>query len=329
MADLGVARTPLDRFFVCSAGDAPTIDPATWSMAIEGDAARRFEVSLSDLVGLPQHRLLAWLECAGNGRRLYELVDGHQRSVDATDTPWTLGAMGLATWEGPRLTDVLAMTEITSDARFVGPEGLDVDNPEGHPAQMSIPMNKALDPDTIVALRMNDEPLLAAHGAPARLLVPGWVGAYSVKWLRRIEVSSSWISTWRSDEYYVMRNPDGSKIGPATAHPVKSSLALDWPGKLRPGPHTLFGYARAGGVRIASVEWSVDDGPWVAARLVGPNDRWTWAPFEFDWEATPGEHIIRTRATDAEGATQPDSVPFNPRTILWHAVTPHPVVVAG
>lgn len=326
--NLGSERTPIDSFFVCSAGDAPSIDPGAWRLTIDGDATEGTILRLADLESLPQHRVSSWLECAGNGRTLYELVGGHPRSPRASDTPWLLGAMGMADWAGPRLGDVLALAGY-QDAAFVGPEGSDLDNPEGHPVRMSIPMDKAFDPDTIVALEMNGEPLTAAHGAPARMLVPGWVGAYSVKWLHRIEVSTRWIPSWRADEYYVRRNPEGDKLGPATAHPVKSSLALPWPATLRPGPQEIRGYARAAGVAIEQVEYRVDDGAWQSARLVGPNERWTWSPFEFDWTATPGNHLIRTRATDARGQTQPRTIPYNPRTILWNAIIPHPVEITG
>jgi DMSO/TMAO reductase YedYZ molybdopterin-dependent catalytic subunit len=326
--DLGMERTAEDRFFVCSVDAAPEVNEHSWRLEITGHAAgTTVSVGLDELRSLPQHRVDAWLECAGNGRRMFELVDGHAPSSALPDTQWTLGAMGMASWSGPRLSDVLALANPTDDLGWVGPRGLDVDNAEGEPVRMSVPIDKATHGDTIVALSMNDAPLSAAHGAPARLIVPGWVGAYSVKWLAGIELSSAWIPSWRNDEYYQHRLPDGTKLGPATAHPIKSCLALDWPAVLSPGPQEIMGYARVPGQPIATVEWSVDDGPWQQAELVGPNSDWSWSPFRFRWTALPGEHHIRTRATAADGSTQPETVAYNPSTILWNAIIPHEIHV--
>lgn len=324
---LGRDQTDIERFFVCSAGPAPTIDHSTWKLNIEGDCARSpRSLALDELRGLPQKDLRAWIECAGNGRRLFEAVGGHPRG-EATDTHWTLGAMGMARWRGPSLATVLDLADVDPTAAWIGPTGLDLENEENEPIRMSLPIDKALHPDTIVALEMNGEPLVGAHGAPARLVVPGWVGAYSVKWLGSIVVSDTWLPSWRADEYYQHRLPDGTKLGPATAHPVKSSVGLEWNAELAPGTQEIVGYARSAGTTIESVEWSVDGGAWQPAELVGPNDPWTWAPFRFEWTATPGDHTIRTRAVDSDGATQPESIPHHPNTILWNAITPHPVTV--
>jgi len=326
--DLGLDQTGIDRFFVCSVADAPEFDAATWSMTIDGPAAASpTEASLDDLRALPQHDLGAWLECAGNGRRLFELVDGHTAPPIDADTQWTLGAMGMASWRGPRLRDVLALASPTAAMAWVAPSGVDDDNIEDEAPKMCMPADKALHPDTIVALEMNGEPLTAEHGAPARVVVPGWIGAYSVKWLGRIELSDVWVPSWRADVYYQHRLPDGTALGPATAHPVKSCLALDWDAPLQTGTQEIVGYARVPGQPIGSVEWSVDGGDWQRAELVGPNDDWSWSPFRFEWVATPGRHEIRTRATAADGTTQPESMPYHPNTILWNAVTPHPVIV--
>ncbi|MFW2381721.1 MAG: molybdopterin-dependent oxidoreductase [Acidimicrobiales bacterium] len=327
--DLGIEQTPVDRFFVCSASAVPEPDRSSWALTIDGDAAgSSARVGLADLMSLPNHVVDAWLECAGNGRMLYDYVGGYPRPPAALDTRWTLGGMGMGRWEGPRLADVIALARPTSDFEWLSPMGLDDENEDGEPARMCLPASKALDPDTIVALRMNGEPLNAAHGAPARLIVPGWIGAYSVKWLGRIELSAHWINSFRADEYYVLRTPDGAKLGPATVHPVKSSLALDWNAELDSGAHSIRGYARATAVPIEAVEWSVDGGEWQHAELIRLTTKWGWTPFRFHWDATPGLHTLRTRATDINGATQPETVPYNPHTILWNAITPHPVKVS-
>lgn len=325
--DLGVETTPIDRFFVCSASSAPVIDASTWSLAIDGDAVPRpVTLSMNELEALPHHRVESWLECAGNGRAMFNLAGGYETDGIGADTAWTLGAMGMASWTGPTLRSVLDLAEPTGEARWVGPEGLDVENSEGAPARMSLPIEKARHDDTIVALRMNGEPLAAAHGYPVRLLVPGWVGAYSIKWLGRLEVSSAWVPSWRADEYYVHRTPDGAKAGPVTAHPVKSCLALDWPANLAAGRQTLRGYARCGSSPVVSVEWSLDDGAWQPAALDAIDGAWAWAPFTINVDLAPGGHQIRTRAVTADGQSQPEFMPLHPNTILWNAITRHPIV---
>lgn len=327
-ADLGTDRTPIEDFFVCNVGDPAVPDAAVWRLRIDGDAVTGpASMTLAELRALPQRRVDAWLECAGNGRSLFGLVGPRPLEPEANRTPWMLGAMGMASWEGPSLASVLESAGIEPAAGWVSPAGLDWPNPEGDPVRMCLPVDKALDRDTIIALNMNDEPLELMHGFPARLLVPGWVGAYSVKWLDRIEVSTRWISSWRADSYYRCRTPAGDDLGPATVQPVKSSLALPWPAELESGELEIRGYARVGDAVIDSVEWSVDGGPWQEAELVGPNDRWTWSPFRFTWQAEPGGHEIRTRATDSTGNTQPDEMAFHPNGLLWNAVIPHPVEV--
>lgn len=321
---LGLDRTPIERFFVCNVDDAPAVDADGWQLTLGGDAAgRSVTLGLADLDALPQHRVDAWLECAGNGRRLFEFVDGHVPSGAEADTQWTLGAMGMASWRGPRLADVLALAGLAESAAWVSPRGLDTENVEGEAPRMCLPLDKALDPDTLVALEMNDAPLVAAHGAPARLLVPGWIGAYSMKWIERIDITAAWVPSWRGDVYYRLREPDGTDLGPATAHPVKSSIGLEWGEEIPSGAVSLLGYARSGAGEITDVEWSLDGGPWHPAELVGARSRWSWTPFRIEVDLEPGDHRFRTRATDATGATQPDRVPYNPSTILWNAVTPH------
>jgi len=327
-ADLGIDQTPVEDFFVCKVGDSVDCDPDRWRLRIDGSGvAGSVELTLADLEELPQRRVEAWLECAGNGRGLFGLVGSQRLAPEANRTPWMLGAMGMATWEGPSLATVLSVAGIEAGASWVSPEGLDWPNDEGEPVRMCLPLDKALDRDTIVALRMNGDRLELMHGFPARLLVPGWIGAYSVKWLDRIEVSTSWIGSYRADSYYRLRSPAGDDRGPATTHPVKSSLALPWPASLDAGPNDIVGYARVTEGSIASVEWGVDGGGWEDAELVGDAGEWGWQPFRFEWRATAGSHVIRTRATTDTGVTQPDEMPFHPNGLLWNAVIPHPIEV--
>ncbi|MEM7324224.1 MAG: molybdopterin-dependent oxidoreductase [Actinomycetota bacterium] len=326
--DLGTTETPVDRFFVCSASEPPTLSTDTWRLTIDGDAVQRpVTMDFAQLDELPRQTITAWLECAGNGRSMFTLVDGREIPAENAHTGWMLGGMGLARWEGPRLRDVLAEAGVTDRAAFVSPVGLDVDNTEGEPARMCLPLDKARDDATIVATHMNGQPLVPAHGAPVRLVVPGWVGAYSVKWLGGLTVSSSWVPSWRSDVYYVHRTPEDEITGPVTAHPVKSSLAIPYPAAIGPGWQELVGYARSGSGPITAVDWSIDGGPWRSAELDEPAGPYAWTVFRFEVDLEPGEHIIRSRATDNSGATQPEQQPFHPYGVLWQSVIPHPVTV--
>ena len=331
VGDLGGGITPVERFFVCTTTETQHVDRDGWTLTVDGDAAgaaRTF--TITDLTELDTHVVPAWLECAGNGRQLFEIVDGHPSGGgDGFDTQWMLGAMGQAVWSGVRLRDVLDLVGVDPSATVVGthgpdPDGETLEGVDDHVA-MNLPIDKALDPDTIIATHMNGEPLPAEHGAPARLVVPGWIGTYWVKWLERLEVSSHPVRTWRGEEYYVHRTPDGVKGEPVTAHPVKSTLALPWEAELAEGPRTFRGYARSGSAEITKVEVAVDDGPWFAVAMTPTYGRWAWSLFEFQADLEPGDHVIRTRAHDATGAMQPDSQPYHPNTILWHTVTPHPI----
>lgn len=328
--DLGTTETAVDRFFVCSASSPPSISTDDWTLTIDGDAVRHpVIIDFRQLTALPQVTINAWLECAGNGRSMFTLVDGREIPAENAHTGWMLSGMGLARWHGPRLADVLALAEVSDDAAYVAPVGLDVANSEGEPARMCLPISKAIDESTIVATHMNGAPLVPAHGAPVRVVVPGWVGAYSVKWLGGITVSADWVPSWRSDVYYVHRTPDDRVTGPVTSHPVKSSLALPYPAALPAGGQELFGYARSGDGSITGVEWSVDEGPWQPARLDEPAGRHAWTVFRFETDLSPGPHRIRTRATDSSGAVQPEQQPFHPYGVLWRSVIPHPVTVTG
>ncbi len=318
--------TPTDQFFVYNAGHHAEVDTSAWSMRLHGEVATETTVTLDVLRELSQRRVTSWLECAGNGRRLFVESAGYNIPDENMMTPWMLSGMGLAEWSGPRLRDVLALAGLSESANWIAPVGLDDDSAEPDAPQMCLPISKALDDDTIIALEMNGEPLLPAHGAPARLLVPGWIGAYSVKWIDEICVSNEWVSSWRSDEYYVLRDETGAATGPATTHPVKSNLSIEFPADLLAGVQQLSGVARSGEAPIAAVSWRLNGGEWQEATLGAPKSRWSWTPFSFAISLPPGQNVVETRATDELGNTQPAVQPPHPNGVLWHAVIAHPVV---
>ena len=328
--------TPNDRFFVCSFR-TPDIDITRYRLTIEGDGVGRpLTLTHDDLRAMVQRTVPAYLECAGNHRSLFETVLGEplDKRPEMVELRWGLGAVGMAKWRGVRLRDVLALAEIKPDAVQVCPVGLDVDTEEGA-AKIPMPVDKAMDPDTLLALEMNGEPLPPDHGFPVRVIAPGWVGTYSIKWVGSIVVSTEKQWVRRNTSSYVMMGPTwpaedyAPALGPpVTTQTLKSSLALQWPARLPTGSQTVHGYARSPGTRVARVDWSADGGEtWNAARLVEPNRRYAWVRFEFEWDAPAGEQALMTRATDALGVTQPRTVPFNAGGYLFNMIHPHPVVV--
>lgn len=236
-------------------------------------------------------------------------------------------AISTAEWTGVRLRDLLEPAGLGVDAREVMPESLDAVR-----ARRPMPLAKALADDTLVAIAMNGEALPPDHGFPARVIVSGWLGAASIKWVERIEVSTRPLHVPWNTEDYVMIGPgyagDHPALGPAITEPALSSLIeLPWPARLRSGRHLIRGRAFAGEARIASVDYRIDDGPWQRATLTSPGSSGVWARWQLHWDAAPGEHLLRVRATDDRGNVQPDSTPYNELGYMHRSVLAHPVHV--
>ena len=322
--------TPNHQFFVRNNSVSLDLDADTWRLSVEGDAIERpLELSFADLRNLPARVLMCYLECGGNHRAMFDLVKGQA----ASGTQWRTGGVSNGEWVGAALRDVLSMAGIRNNAVSVLLVGLDAESPEGGFRRV-ISASKAMHPDTLLAYSLGGEPLPRDHGHPVRALVPGWVGSSSIKWLGRIVVSSRQQWTRNNTTSYVLIGgdypPEGEAEGRvANTQTIKSALALAWPAQLSTGTRRLHGYAHSPHGPITRVEWSIDSGlTWREADLPGPQPQYSWARFEFSWDATRGEHTILTRATDTAGNTQPDSVPFNEKGYLFNQPLPHPVVVA-
>ena len=322
--------TPNRLFFVRNNSPAsPEVDAGAWRLTVEGDAIDRpLELSYDELRRLPACTLVSYLECAGNHRVMFDRLQGRA----AKGTQWGRGAVGNGVWLGVALADVLALAGIAEDAASVLLVGLDEDAPEGGFRRV-VTAGKAVHPDTLLAYGLNGEILPRDHGFPLRALVPGWVGSTSIKWLGRIVVTREQLWTRNNTTSYVLIGddypPEGEADGQAvTVQSIKSALGLPWPVELAGGIHRLHGFAHSPHGAIARVEWSSDDGAsWQLARLVEPQVQYSWARFEFDWDARPGEHALVTRATDVDGNTQPDAVPFNEKGYLFNQPLPHPIRV--
>ena len=323
------AITPVDRFFVRNHTEPPRIEAGRWRLLVTGDGVHRETTwSLARLQDLTTVTEELALECTGNGRAFFDRQQGTPRP----GTPWETGAIGVARWTGVRLSDVLRHAGVRPGAVSVTAVGLDdpyvVDGTDHGRVRRALPIDKALD-DVLVAWGMNGEPLPLDHGHPVRLVVPGWVGIASIKWLGELRVStrheeSPWSTTW-----YRMHGEgwdgDHAELG---RMPVKS--VVDTLGPFRAGePVTLRGRAWSGEACIEEVTVSTDGGDtWLPARLTGSNRPSAWT----HWEVTtvldgPGERCLVTRAVDSSGRTQPGTSPDNDQGYLFSAPIRQPVVV--
>ena len=330
LADMQGFVTPNRLFFVRNNSTSMDITTDDWRLSVNGDAVSHpREFTYADIRSLPSRTVVSYLECAGNHRAMFDLVKGQA----ASGTQWMTGAVGNAAWTGVALRDVLELAGVSADAVSVLLVGLDADSPEGG-WRRALPIEKAMDPDTLLAYAMNGEDLPKDHGYPLRALVSGWVGSASVKWLSRIVVSAEQHWTRNNTSSYVLIGdayaPEGQALGKIlTTQAIKSALALPWPAALAVGPHRLRGYAHSPFGPIAQVEWSTDAGStWQDARVLEPQIQHSWARFEFAWDAPAREHTLMTRATDATGNTQPNEIPFNEKGYLFNQPLPHPVRVA-
>ncbi|HYT92244.1 MAG TPA: sulfite oxidase [Gemmataceae bacterium] len=322
--------TPNRLFFVRNHFEMPHLDETTWRLRVEGRVERPLELTWDDLLALPERSVFCTVECAGNGR---SFLQPHAHGVQ-----WGAGAIGHAEWTGVPLRLVLQKAGVRPEATEVLFEGYDRGTEADHPEPMafarSLPLAKALDPDTLLAVRMNGELLEAEHGFPVRLLVPGWYGVASVKWLARIEVlNRPFHGYFQTTKYTVQRrNPDGVEtvvVGPMA---IKSEVIRPQLNEvLGVGTNRLFGVAWAGPEAVARVEVSADGGrTWAEAELMGPRAPYSWTLWEYLWEvATPGDYTILARATSATGRVQPiEHDPLNGGYLIHHC-RPRPVRVGA
>jgi DMSO/TMAO reductase YedYZ molybdopterin-dependent catalytic subunit len=329
-------RTPQTRLFVRNHTQTPKIDAADYRLHVFGDGLRDPAGVHLDLHDLRRRfrtvEVTSVHECTGNGRGFYAT----QQAQPASGTPWKLGAVGTVTWEGVLLRDVLERAGLRPDAVSVQGAGLDpsyVDKGVDHgPVRRPFPISKALD-DALLAWGANGEALLPDHGYPLRLVLPGWVGIASIKWLGSLEVSTTELtSPWNTQWYNVG--------GPLTVNPVRSAWELAWDATIRSRRTVeLTGRSWSGAAPIARVAVSTDGGAtWSRARLRpspgvdrGHDARTTghgWTRWTHAWPApAPGDYELLARATDEVGRTQPDVAAYNPNGYFFDAVVRHPVTV--
>jgi len=315
--------TPNDVFYVrCHMPVPAQLDLAAWKLAVGGEVGSPLALSIAELKQMPSASVTVTLECAGNGRAFFDPpVAGIQ---------WRKGAVGTAKWTGVRLADLLKRAGARPGMTYVHASGADRPLGTQPPFVRQVPMAKALDPDTLVAYAMNDQPIPSAHGFPLRLVVPGWEGAYAIKWLNTLTVAAKeqdgfWVQT--GYRYPTKRVAPGAAVdakdmAPLTGLVVKSLITRPLDGAVvAPGPVTVAGFAWAGDRDITKVDVSVDAGAtWQPAKLVGQPVKYAWRRFEFTFTATTEDtHTILSRAADSRGGVQPVVPAWNPSGYLWNA----------
>lgn len=300
---------PTDRFFVRSNGPVPAIDPLVWRLHLGGLVERALTLSLADIQTMPQRRLTAFLECAGNGRTRYD--------PRPPGTPWRNDAVGNAVWEGVPLGHLLDLAGVGDQVVDIVAQGGDMPG-----MRRGLPLAVARDLNTLVVLRMNGEELATAHGGPVRLLVPGWAGIASTKWLIGLEVlDHAFAGFWNADNY-VFWTAAGEPIAPVREMPVKSLILHPEDGaRLAAGPHVVRGVAWSGHGAIAKVAVSTDGGAsWAEASLSPGAGRRAWSGFVLSWRAEPGTTRILARAFDERGLTQPAKATWNAKGYLMNEI---------
>jgi DMSO/TMAO reductase YedYZ molybdopterin-dependent catalytic subunit len=316
--------TPVPHFFVRNHMHEPSeLDPHNWLLSIGGEVEKPITLNLPELSKIETHSVVNTLECAGNGRSL------HRPQVPGIQ--WGKGAVGTARFSGPRLRDVLQRAGVKPTGKHVMFRGLDEVPGKVPPFIRSIPIEKALDADTIIATHMNGSPLARHHGFPARALVPGWIGAASCKWLTEIKVlEAEFVGNFMSPGYRLPNQPvqPGETVKPEDTHPVtalsvKSVIAGPSDGaNLRAGNVRVHGAAWAGEADIEKVEISIDGGAtWIPAKLGHDQAHYAWRLWAYDWKpAKTGDYTLLSRATDSQGRTQPSAAVWNPSGYLYNAI---------
>ena len=329
--------TPVADFFTRSHAAPPSIDAGSWRLAVDGLVTQPLSLSLDDLRQFTRREVTATLLCAGLRRN--ELL-----SVAPLpgELPWGPEPAGNARWSGVPLREVLDAAGVSADAAHIEFTGLDAVTRLGTTFGFggSITVGKARDADVLLAFEQNGAPLRAEHGFPVRTLVPGWIGARSVKWLGRITASREPSPNYfQTRAYRVCRTPDPDRPTDVTAGTPLAEMNLNAVivepapgGHVTAGTVTVRGWAiGAAGAPVTSVELSVDDGDsWLPAILSTERARWSWTLWQATVTLPTGVHRLAVRAHDATGVAQPSALrdAWNVKGYMnnsWHRM----VVVAG
>jgi len=321
--------TPAKHFYVRNHGPMPNVDARGFKVRIEGMVQRPLELSLNEIrERFRQIATEATLTCAGNRRQEMSAI----KPVGGVQ--WDAGAIGHARWQGAPLAEVLRAAGIKADAKHVWFEGLDpIKEKDGSVAPFggSIPIEKVIkgDAECLLAYAMNDSPLTAEYGFPLRSIVPGYIGARSVKWLTKITVSDRPSPNhYLAEAYQLVQSDDKTEVAraePIYTFPVNAAICAS--GGPKAGPRVIRGYALPSGEpgsTIAKVEVSRDGGKtWMSAKVVGEAKPYAWQHWTAEVNLPPGKHELVVRATDSRASTMPERAEWNFKGYLyngWHRV---------
>jgi sulfite oxidase len=316
--------TPNDLFFVRHHWNPAYQNPQRWALTVDGEVERPLHLTLADLKRMPRSSATCVLQCAGNGR-------AHHKPV-VPGVQWKYGAVGNARWTGVRVKTLLDAAGVKGSARHVHAFGADKPPGKTPPFHRSVEIDKLLE-DGIVAYEMNGEPLMPLHGAPARLVVPGWAGDHWMKWLERLSPQPDAQKGFYMDVAYRYPRQPGEpgvafkpeEMTPVTDLFVKSNIT-EAPASARVGAtFTIRGFAFSGAPDIAKVEVSDDGGEtWRPAALDSQHDPYAWRLWSFRCEPKSEVKIsLVARATDSRGSVQPREAVWNQSGYLyngWHSV---------
>jgi DMSO/TMAO reductase YedYZ molybdopterin-dependent catalytic subunit len=299
--------TPADQFFYIQHYDRPEIDKAAFRLKLTGLVNKPVELTLADLQSMRSVDLVNGYECSGNGPR---------------------GMQGLSScgrFTGVRLRDVLRRVGVADTAREVVFFGADKGDEDvvfrtNAPLKVkqqfarSITLENAMKPEPILAWALNGQPLDRNHGAPLRVIMPGWYGVANVKWLSEIHLQENrFLGKFQATWYRTVRavGGTGELTDPATQFVEAEVSKLNLKSVIArvrksADAHTVYGFVLNDGTPLRSVEVKVDDGPWQRATMDPANSQYSWKLFSYRWTgATPGAHTLVSRATDVNGVVQP------------------------
>ena len=308
--------TPTNRFYVRNHfSHVPELDSASWRLEVDGQVVTGLSLTLDEIRQLPSKEMTITMECAGNSRSYV--------TPPAEGLTFHHGAVSTARWRGVALQDVLQRAGIQESAVAAVFEGADrgTEEEDGVAFELSyrrsLPIAKALDENTLLAYEMNGQPLTADHGFPLRLVVPSWYGMASVKWLTRINLTYQEFDGFFQQRRYIMINEgqeDTLEREPVAQLRVKSLIVSPRHGEVINGPsYAIRGFAWTGAGEVSGVEVSADGGrTWQAASLLGDPVTHAWREWRLDWQTpAPGHYVLKSRATDTAGNSQPDAIPWN------------------
>ena len=370
--------TPIEKFFIRNTYATPRpeydkrVDKTHWTLKIHGNGVEReLTINYADLLKMPSRSIVCTMECAGNGRSMFWEQQGMtQGATQVKGNGWGLGAVGQAEWQYVPLSHILGLVGLKKSAKWALMwSGVDAKLPSAQSDQgRPLPIEELIQRGDDIGLvyKMNGLDLPLDHGGPVRVVVPGWTGAASIKWLTEIKIADHafWVPLSAFDHVFQGPTYKVPKVGPtdefrfskpeqitgpmvtwlkpksfltlplqvteAHALPHNYPLKLGEKPRVAAGKRIMTGYAWAPQYGVSRVDYRIDGGPWEPARVLGPNmRRYTWVRFQFDWNAKPGPHLLETRTHDLGGQKQPEEpIAFNSGGYEFWGVPKFHVVVA-